>query len=95
MGSSRDYKRAALKLAPHTILYNVDSADDRYILAQSDSCTCVIMRAGTMKYDKKKFVHCAILGDGMVGKTCLTLSYTQKAFVENYTATVFENYAGN
>ncbi|XP_041351729.1 rho-related GTP-binding protein RhoJ-like [Gigantopelta aegis] len=51
------------------------------------------MRAGAMKYNKKKFVHCAILGDGMVGKTCLTLSYTQKAFMENYTATVFENYA--
>nr|KAG5694601.1 hypothetical protein BaRGS_015014 [Batillaria attramentaria] len=41
---------------------------------------------------QQKFVHCAMLGDGMVGKTCLTLSYTQKVFTDNYTATVFENY---
>lgn len=42
--------------------------------------------------DCPKFVHCAMLGDGMVGKTCLTLSYTQKVFTDSYTATVFENY---
>ncbi|BFZ07790.1 hypothetical protein BsWGS_10829 [Bradybaena similaris] len=39
-----------------------------------------------------KHVHCAMLGDGMVGKTCLTLSYTQKSFTDTYTATVFDNY---
>ncbi|KAL8589814.1 hypothetical protein ACOMHN_020817 [Nucella lapillus] len=40
----------------------------------------------------EKYVHCALLGDGMVGKTCLTLRYTQHAFTEHYTATVFDNY---
>ncbi|PVD32352.1 hypothetical protein C0Q70_07785 [Pomacea canaliculata] len=28
----------------------------------------------------------------MVGKTCLTLSFTEEIFTDNYTATVFENY---
>jgi hypothetical protein len=42
----------------------------------------------------ENYVHCAMLGDGMVGKTCLTLSYTQKLFTDNYTATVFDNYSG-
>ncbi|KAL8622974.1 hypothetical protein ACOMHN_027095 [Nucella lapillus] len=41
----------------------------------------------------EKFVHCAMLGDGMVGKTCLTLSYTQHLFTNTYTATVFDNYS--
>lgn len=41
-----------------------------------------------------KHVHCAMLGDGMVGKTCLTLSYTEKSFTDTYTATVFDNYPG-
>ncbi|XP_076441583.1 cdc42 homolog [Babylonia areolata] len=40
----------------------------------------------------EKYVHCALLGDGMVGKTCLTLSYTQHLFTDRYTATVFDNY---
>ncbi|GFS12530.1 cell division control protein 42 homolog [Elysia marginata] len=39
-----------------------------------------------------KHVYCAILGDGMVGKTCLTLSYTENSFTDTYTATVFDNY---
>ena len=42
----------------------------------------------------ENYVHCALLGDGMVGKTCLTLSYTQQVFTDHYTATVFDNYPG-
>ena len=42
----------------------------------------------------ENYVHCAMLGDGMVGKTCLTLSYTQQRFTDHYTATVFDNYPG-
>ena len=42
----------------------------------------------------ERYVHCALLGDGMVGKTCLTLSYTQHLFTDHYTATVFDNYPG-
>ncbi|KAK7104517.1 hypothetical protein V1264_019219 [Littorina saxatilis] len=41
----------------------------------------------------ENYVHCSMLGDGMVGKTCLTLSYTQHLFTDNYTATVFDNYS--
>ncbi|XP_013077645.2 cdc42 homolog [Biomphalaria glabrata] len=33
-------------------------------------------------------VHCAILGDGMTGKTCMTLSYSTRQFVDEYTATI-------
>ena len=42
----------------------------------------------------ENYVHCSMLGDGMVGKTCLTLSYTQRLFTDHYTATVFDNYSG-
>ncbi|KAL5008446.1 hypothetical protein ScPMuIL_014027 [Solemya velum] len=42
----------------------------------------------------KKCVNCAIVGDGMVGKTCLALGFTTQSFPESYIATVFENYAG-
>lgn len=44
--------------------------------------------------EDKKFVHCALLGDGMVGKTSLTSSFVMQEFSSNYTATVFDNHAG-
>ncbi|XP_071079327.1 cell division control protein 42 homolog [Haliotis cracherodii] len=51
------------------------------------------MKAGNMKPQDKKCVHCAVFGDGMVGKTSISESYAQKSFSESYEATVFENYA--
>ncbi|XP_076464208.1 cdc42 homolog [Babylonia areolata] len=41
----------------------------------------------------ENYVHCAVLGDGGVGKTSLTLGYTQNCFPASHTATVFDNYS--
>ncbi|KAL4237350.1 hypothetical protein ACF0H5_002068 [Mactra antiquata] len=49
--------------------------------------------------DKKtgqQVVPCTLIGDGMVGKTSLALAFVNKQSPEeNYTATVFDNYAGS
>ena len=44
--------------------------------------------------DEKHNVNCIVVGDGMVGKSTLSLSFTQQEFPDDYVATVFENYAG-
>ena len=46
------------------------------------------------KSQERNVVQCTIVGDGMVGKSCLSLAFAKSAVPEGYVATVFENYAG-
>lgn len=47
-----------------------------------------------VKSGDKNMIQCTIVGDGMVGKTCLSLAFSKMSAPGNYVATVFENYAG-
>lgn len=44
---------------------------------------------------KHNMIQCTLVGDGMVGKTCLSLAFCRMSPpTDSYVATVFENYAG-
>lgn len=43
----------------------------------------------------KNIVKCTILGDGMVGKTCLSKTFVEDQFPDRYVATVTGNYTGS
>lgn len=40
-------------------------------------------------------VECAIVGDGMVGKTAITKRFTENQFYDEYVATVVEKSSGS
>ncbi len=40
----------------------------------------------------KKYVHCVIMGDEVVGKTSISNSYIHNAFTDHCDVTVFDNY---
>jgi len=43
---------------------------------------------------KTSMIQCTVVGDGMVGKSCMSLAFSKMTAPGNYVATVFENYAG-
>lgn len=47
-----------------------------------------------MKAEARHIVQCTIVGDGMVGKTCMSLVFSKLSAPEDYVATVFDNFAG-
>lgn len=44
--------------------------------------------------DMKKPISCTVIGDGMVGKTCLAEVFSGLTMPQEYVSTVFNNYAG-
>lgn len=47
-----------------------------------------------VKSEQRNLVQCTVVGDGMVGKSSLSLAFTSEPPQGDYVATVFENYAG-
>ena len=41
-----------------------------------------------------RVVSCTIVGDGMVGKTCLAKKFSRNEFSENYVATIMDTFNG-
>lgn len=44
--------------------------------------------------ESRNMIQCTVVGDGMVGKTCLSLAFSKLSAPDDYVATVFDNYAG-
>ncbi|XP_045168484.1 cell division control protein 42 homolog [Mercenaria mercenaria] len=44
--------------------------------------------------ESRNMIQCTVVGDGMVGKTCLSLAFSKLSAPHDYVATVFDNYAG-
>ena len=47
-----------------------------------------------MKPDSEKVIQCCLVGDGLVGKSCLARSFLHMTQQSRYTATIFDNYIG-
>lgn len=52
-------------------------------------------RAEGLEPNRIRPIKITAVGDGMVGKTCMLITFTQKKFPIEYVPTVFDNYAGN
>lgn len=44
--------------------------------------------------ESRNLIQCTVVGDGMVGKTCMSLAFSKQSAPADYVATVFENYVG-
>lgn len=44
--------------------------------------------------EEKKMLKCVVVGDGVVGKICLLMSYVNDVFLEEYVFIVFDYYVG-
>jgi len=61
---------------------------------------CMMQGAETSQRTKKRApgsitraIKCGIVGDGTVGKTTLLVSYTARAFLDDYVPTLFDNFS--
>ncbi|KAG8330976.1 hypothetical protein J6590_051344 [Homalodisca vitripennis] len=51
--------------------------------------------AATAAVSRIRPLKITAVGDGMVGKTCMLITYTSQQFPTEYVPTVFDNYADN
>ncbi|XP_046571952.1 rho-related GTP-binding protein RhoQ-like [Haliotis rubra] len=50
------------------------------------------MKADSCKLSESRNIHCALLGDGLIGKTTLFRTYISKKFRKDYVATMLDKY---
>ncbi|XP_063224549.1 ras-like GTP-binding protein RhoL isoform X2 [Bacillus rossius redtenbacheri] len=53
------------------------------------------VRSEGLQPNRMRPIKITAVGDGMVGKTCMLITYVSKEFPRDYVPTVFDNYADN